>query len=375
MLSDITEAIGGHICIGISGLSLTEDEKKFILNNNISGVTLFARNVKDPRQVFELTQELHQLSHQMKSKAPFIVAIDMEGGRVARLKNPFTEWPALKAYGDLDSPTVSFLAYQSLGHELAAVGINVDFAPCLDIFTNPQNQIIGDRSVGSDPELVAKHGSALIRGLLKAGVLPCIKHFPGHGHTLIDSHEDLPIEEADLERLRNTEMIPFKKAFKSKANFVMTAHIRFKNIDPDWPVTLSEKFLKNILRDELRFNGMVITDDLDMKAMAKHYAKDFIPVRALQAGADMLLYCNEPESQQIAVEAIKKAVSDGKLSAAHLEATYKRNLEFRVHHVKDYAGLSWEKSQKMVGHADHKALSEAVKKGSVPANLIQKLQE
>jgi beta-N-acetylhexosaminidase len=374
MLSNIKEAIGGHVCIGISGLSVTEEEKKFIIENNIAGVTLFSRNVKDPRQVFELTQELHALGAQTKAKAPFVVAIDMEGGRVARLKNPFTEWPPLKRYGDLDSPTVSFLGYQSLGAELAAVGINVDFAPSLDVFNNPKNQIIGDRSIGTEPELVAKHGSALIRGLLKSGVLPCVKHFPGHGHTVIDSHEELPIEEATLEQLRSVELIPFKKAFKSKAQLVMTAHIRFKNIDPDWPVTLSKKFLNDILRDELRFNGLIITDDLDMKAMTNHYSKDQIPVQALLAGADLLLYCNEPESQKIAVEAIEKAVKDGVISAAQLEASYRRNLEFRSQNIKCYLGLSWEKSQKLVGHPDHIALSDAIKKGAVPASIINKLQ-
>jgi beta-N-acetylhexosaminidase len=150
---------------------------------------------------------------------------------VARLKEPFTRWPALKKIGDLDSPSVAFNFALGMGQELKAVGINFDFAPCVDVFTNPANKVIGDRSISSDPELVAKMASALVRGYMKAEVITCAKHFPGHGNTLLDSHEELPIEEVGLERLHQIELIPFKKAFRSRVDSVMISHILFKSID------------------------------------------------------------------------------------------------------------------------------------------------
>lgn len=182
------QLIGQHVLIGCSGLALTQDEKKFIVENNISGVVLFSRNVSEPKQVRDLCDEIQSLRQLTPEKTPIYTAIDMEGGRVARLKAPFTIWPPLKKLGDLDSPQTSFEFAYAMGMELKAVGINLDFAPCIDIFTNPKNTVIGDRAVSTDPEMVAKHASALIRGYIKAGVIPCAKHFPGHGDTIIDSH-------------------------------------------------------------------------------------------------------------------------------------------------------------------------------------------
>ena len=364
------QLIGQHILIGVSGHSLTAWEKKFIVENNISGVVLFGRNVAEPKQIRDLCAEIQSLRHQTVEKTPLYIGIDMEGGRVARLKAPFTQWPPLKKLGDLDSPTASFHFSQAMGTELKAVGINLDFAPCIDVFSNPKNTVIGDRAVSTHPEIVAKHASALIRGYLKAEVIPCGKHFPGHGDTVIDSHEDLPVEHATLQRLNEVELVPFKKAFKSRMDLLMTAHIRFSEIDPEWPVTLSEVFLKKILREELRYKGLIITDDLDMKALAKHYDKAFIPVRALQAGADLLLYCNEPESPPKAIEGIQKAIADGQLKKADLENTYKKILTMKRENIPHPDPISFEAAMKLIGHADHSKLSQGIANGSVPAGLL-----
>jgi beta-N-acetylhexosaminidase len=367
---DTKQLIGQHILMGVAGHSLTADEKRFIVENNISGVILFGRNVAEPKQVRDLCQEIQSLRNQTPEKTPLFTAIDMEGGRVARLKAPFTQWPPLKKLGDLDSPTVSFHFARAMGEELKSVGINLDFAPCIDVFTNPKNTVIGDRAVSSDPEMVAKHTSALIRGYIKSEVIPCAKHFPGHGDTIIDSHLDLPVEQADRARLDAVELIPFKKAFKSRLELMMTAHIIFKNIDPEWPVTLSEKFLKTILRDELRYRGLIITDDLDMKALASHYDRELIPVRALQAGADLLLYCNEPESPPRAIEGITKALSDGRLKKADLEKSYSRILKMKKENIPHPDVMSWQEATHLIGHADHFKLSQAIAKGEVPTGLV-----
>ncbi len=353
----MNQKLGQLLMIGVSGLSLTSEEKKFIIENNISGVTLFGRNVKEPDQVRELCLELQSLRHEMSDKTPLYIAIDMEGGRVARLKPPFTQWPPLKKLGDLDSPTLSFNFAMAMGAELKAVGINVDWAPCLDVFTNPENKVIGDRSLGSDCELVGKHASALIRGYLKSEITPCAKHFPGHGNTLIDSHEELPIEEVTREILEQRELVPFKRAVKARVQMIMTSHILFNNIDPKWPCTLSEIFLKKILREELRYKGLIVTDDLGMKALAKYHEVKKIPVRALQAGADLLLYCNEPQSPPTALEALTAALENKELSTELVGQIHQRILAHKKEYLVHPDPLDKANVAKIVGCSEHVKLS------------------
>ena len=367
----LNELIGQHMLIGVSGHTLTEAEKTFIVENNISGVCLFGRNVSTPEQVRNLCAEIQSLRHKMASKAPLFIGIDMEGGRVHRLKPPFTQWPPLKAVGDLDAPTVAFHFAHRMGLELMAVGINLDFAPCVDVYTNPKNTVIGDRAVSSDPHQVEKMASALVRGYIKSGILSCAKHFPGHGHTVIDSHEELPIEDLDLKRLHEVELVPFKKALRSRVDMVMSAHILYKSVDKDWPATLSEFFLKKMLRDELKYKGLVITDDLDMKAMAKHWDKGFIPVRALQAGADLLLYCNEPASPPAAIEGITTAVAQGQLTRAQLESSVKRILDLKKIKLLNPDPRPLSEALEIVGHPDHQYLADCLRKQVMPENLLE----
>jgi beta-N-acetylhexosaminidase len=356
--------------IGVSGATLTESEKKFIVENNISGVVLFARNCIEPMQIRSLCAEIQSLRHKMKDRAPLFIGIDMEGGRVHRLKPPFTQWPALKKIGDLDAPTVAFHFTQRMGTELMAVGINLDFAPCIDVYTNPANTVIGDRAVSTDPHQVEKMASALVRGYIKSGVLSCAKHFPGHGHTIIDSHEELPIEEASMARLNEVELVPFRKALRSRVDMVMTAHILFKNVDPKWPVTLSEIFLKKMMRDDLKYKGLVITDDLDMKAMAKHYDKEQIPIRAMQAGADLLLYCNEPESPPIAIEGLMSAVAQGQLNKSDLEQTHKKIMDVKKLKLLNPDPRPLEDAMQIIGCDEHKYLADCIRNGKMPEGLL-----
>lgn len=363
------QSLGQHVLVGISGHSLTESEKTFLTKNNIAGVTLFSRNVQSPQQVLELCREIQSLVPLTASKTPFLIGVDQEGGRVARLREPFTVWPPLRTIGQLDSPNASFNFTLALGKELKSVGINLDYAPCLDIFTNPQNTVIGDRALSEDAEKVAKHASALVRGFEKAGIIPCGKHFPGHGNTLIDSHEDLPVEHSDRARLEAVEWIPFKKAFKSGLNLVMTAHILFPKIDPDWPATLSEIFLKQILRQDLRFSGVIVTDDMDMKALAKHYDRAQLPVRALSAGADMVLYCNEPDIPPMALDALEKALVDGALSAIDLKASSERIAKLKS----DYLSASQAPTQPFPkdwkSPEVHRQMAAAFREGRLPEDL------
>jgi len=367
----LNEVIGQHMLIGVSGHTLTHDEKKFIVENNISGVVLFSRNLSNPEQIRNLCAEIQSLRHNMASKAPLFIGIDMEGGRVHRLKAPFTQWPALKTIGDLDAPTVAFHFAHNMGRELMSVGINLDFAPCIDVYTNPLNTVIGDRAVSTDPYQVEKMASALVRGYIKSGILSCAKHFPGHGNTIIDSHEELPVEEADLKRLHEVELVPFRRALRSRVDMVMTAHILFKSVDKDWPVTLSEFFLKKMLRDELKYKGLIITDDLDMKAMAIHYDKSSIPVRALQAGNDLILYCNEPESPPMAIESIMSAVAQGNYSKAELEHTLQRILDVKKIKLINPDPRPLDEALEIIGNPDHKYIADCLRRKIIPEGLIE----
>lgn len=367
----MNQQIGQQIIIGLKGPHLEKDEADFIVKNNIGGVILFSRNVESPEQIRQLVLDLQALRARMTDKSPLFISIDMEGGRVHRLKPPFTKWPALDSIGKIDSTSVAFRFAQAMGDELRAVGINLDYAPCLDVFTNPQNTVIGDRALSTSPEAVARLGSALVRGYIKSGVLPCAKHFPGHGNTLVDSHVGLPVEEKSLEELDAVELEPFKKAIRARLDFLMVAHIKFPKIDPDWPSSLSEIFLRQILRDRLRYRGIVITDDLDMGALKNNYPKPVIAVRALQAGCNILLYCNEADSPPTAIEAITKAVSEKKLDATIVADNYRRILELKKTKLIEPEPAPVEQISRIVGHPDHLRLAKAIAAGSVPADLIQ----
>lgn len=366
------EKIGQLLFIGLEGPELLESEAEFIVRNDIGGVILFARNVESPRQVFELTSQVQKLSKKTKSQAPLFIGVDQEGGRVARLKKEFTSWPPLASLGKIGSTSLAFKYAQSMGEELLGVGINLNFAPCVDILTNDQNSVIGDRSLHSDPEEVAKLASALVRGYIKSNIIPCAKHFPGHGNTKVDSHEDLPKEITPIETLNERELIPFRKVFRSRLELVMTSHILFENIDPEWPATLSEIFLQKILKEDCRYRGLVISDDLDMKALTKNFATEEIPVRALIAGCDLLLYCNEFDKPPQAISSIQKALKANTLSGQRIDESFQKIMALKKKTLSSLPRLSWEESQSQLFKVnEHQALADAVASGKVPAEWVQ----
>ncbi len=366
----MNKTIGQLMMMGVSGESLTSSEKTFIVDNNIGGIVLFARNLKEPRQIHALCTEIQSLRHKMLDKAPLFIGVDMEGGRVLRLKEPFTPWPALKKLGDLDNSSVTYHFAHRMGLELKAVGFNLDFAPSVDVLTNPKNTVIGDRALSHDAAMVDKHASALVRGYIKAGIITCAKHFPGHGNTMLDSHLDLPIEETDLQQLQEREFIPFKKVIKSRVDMLMMAHILFPKIDPSGPVTFSEKFIKQIVREDLRYKGIIISDDLDMKAMTLKWSVEEIPVKALQAGIEILLYCNEPASPGIAIESVMTAVAQGQLDKNYLESLKNKVLSLKKEKLTDPDPMVFSEAIKVIGHPEHLKLASALSKGEIPMGLL-----
>lgn len=300
---EIKNNFAQFIWTGLEGTSLTQDEKNFLSSTPPAGVILFSKNYESPEQVFELNKELQSIATSNGLKVPFFIGIDMEGGRVARLKEPFTIWPPMQKVAEKDSTSNAFELAKALGTELKAVGINFDFSPCTDTLLNPQNQVIGDRSFGSDPDTVGKFASSIIRGLKKADILTCTKHFPGHGYSEIDSHDALPVDDRTLEEIQDIEA--FKKALRSKADFIMPGHIKFPKVDPEYPVTLSQKWISDILINDMNCRALLISDDLEMGAL-KDFEFDFMVKRVYDLGFHQLLFCHGHTKAQEALEILAK---------------------------------------------------------------------
>ncbi len=284
---------GQLIISGIKGTVLNLEEISFIKNEKLGGVVLFSNNFQDPAQLAELVNSIQK----HRDEYPLFIGVDQEGGRVQRFKSHFSQFPAMLDLAKMDSPKLIFEVHQVLAKELAACGINLSFSPVCDILTNPENKVIGDRAYGTDADTVEKYISAAIRGLQTSGLLSCAKHFPGHGSTLKDSHFDLPIVKTSLAELRQREMVPFIKASKSRVEFMMMTHLMLDAIDDKLPTSLSSKAYE-FLRSETKFSKIVITDDMQMKAISDNYSTETAAVMAINAGADMLLYKDLHEAEK-----------------------------------------------------------------------------
>lgn len=279
------ENVGSLIISGVKGTSLLPEEKEAIQSEKIGGIILFTHNYEDPAQLAELVNSIQQL----RDEYPLFISVDHEGGRVIRFKKHFTQFPSMYDLARLDSPKLVYEAHLVMAKELKACGVNLSFSPVCDIWTNPENKVIGDRSFGKDIETVDKFSSAAIRGLQTHGVLACAKHFPGHGNTLKDSHYDLPLIKDSLEDLKQREIQTFIKASKSRVEMMMMAHLMVDAIDDKFPTSVSHKAY-DLLRQETKFSKIVITDDMEMKAIADRYSIEEAAFLAIDAGADIVLY-------------------------------------------------------------------------------------
>ena len=219
------------------------------------------------------------------------------GGRVQRVRAPFPHWPPMLDVAELEDADHVARVGEAIGDELAALGFNLNFAPCVDIHTNDANPIIGDRAFGRDAQSVARYAGAFAAGMIISGVTPCIKHFPGHGDTQTDSHLELPVLRDSLEALRARELRPFRELLRAQIPMVMTAHILFPELDDKLPATLSPRTISGLLRMELGFDGVVISDDLNMKALADHYSIPEMVEAGLVAGIDIFLICEHTDRQ------------------------------------------------------------------------------
>lgn len=298
---------GQLLFAGFEGTEVPADLARLLSQGRVGGVILFARNFVDAAQVRSLTASLHDCAPPDEA---VLIAIDQEGGRVARLRDPWTEWPPMRRLGDLDDLDVTADVARALARELLDLGIGLDFVPCVDVDTNPENPIIGDRSFGRDAATVARHARRFVEALQGAGVAGCAKHFPGHGDTSTDSHLELPRLDHDLERLRAVELPPFAAAIDAGVATVMTAHVLFPALDPERPATLSPEVM-GLLRTELAYEGVVFSDDIEMKAVAERYT----PGQIVDGCFDSLLVCRDADLRD-AVLALLEAMPESRLGAA-----------------------------------------------------------
>lgn len=321
----LRRTVAGLFMVGISGPRLDRETRAFLAEHPAGGLVLFRRNVRSAGQVRELAAALHETG----AGLPPLVAIDHEGGRVQRLGPPFTHFPPMAALGAAADGELAEAVGRAMGRELAAVGIDVDFAPVLDVCSNPRNAVIGDRAFGRSPRAVARTALPFARGLLAGGVIPCGKHFPGHGDTVGDSHLVLPRVRHDRARLRRVELAPFAAAIRDGIPALMTAHVVYPALDRSRPATLSAAIATELLRRRLGFRGVLFSDDMHMNAVAGHHPPERSAVAALLAGCDMLLFCQSLEVARQAMVGVERALERGTLPAERVTEALGRIQQLR----------------------------------------------
>jgi len=304
-------------------------------------VALLPSNLGDPVSVTNLTNSLQQTVTQAGG-VPLFIAVDQEGGVVAHLKDGFTEFPVPMLLTATGNTELAYQVAQAKASEMRAVGINMNFAPVADLHTNPDNPIIGRRSFGSNPQMVAPILSAFISGLQDGDVLATAKHFPGHGDTASDSHLTLPVIDYDLDRLEDVELVPFRAAIDSGVGAIMAAHIWFPQLESqeNLPASLSQSIISGLLRDSMQYDGLIITDAMDMDAIDTRFTPEERAFRAVEAGHDLILVGAHvsPENQIAAMQAVVNAVDDGMIDESRIDASVQRILAAKA----EFGVLDWQ---------------------------------
>lgn len=350
------EKIGQLFMVGFMGTAVTPELASFIKEYKPGGVILFSRNLESVQQIVELTNELQRAS----PKSPLLISIDQEGGRVSRLPKGFTIFPPCELLGRCHSSELAYAAAATIAKELKAVGINMNMAPVLDVNSNPDNPVIGDRAFSSVPEEVGEMALVTAAGLQDNKVVACGKHFPGHGDTNADSHKVLPIVEASRERLEAIELPPFRRAAVAGVAAMMTAHVLYKGLDDQLPATLSPAIITNLLREEMRYDGVVLTDDLEMHAIVDHYGVGDAAVRAVLAGCDVLLICKERDREIAAFEAVEKAVTSGTIEGERLNQSVARIQRVKQRFLIPYRPAIISDAKLVAGCHSHQALLQNI---------------
>lgn len=325
----LRQKIGQMLMIGFPTPQVTPEFEQLLEEYKIGNIIFFTHNVVNSRQLHQLCADLQDIIRRATGHVAFL-SVDQEGGMVARMPADAVSIPAAMAIAATRKPENAYLAGKITGTELAALGLNMNLAPDLDINSNPQNPVIGVRSFGDTKETVTEFGIPLLRGLRDGGVLPVIKHFPGHGDTAVDSHLGLPRIEKTLEQLQREELVPFQSAIQNGACAVMSSHILFPNIEKEnVPCTMSHTMLTEVLRNKLNFQGLIVTDCLEMDAIQKYYGTAQGAIEAIRAGANLLCISHSAALVKETVEAVEYAVKTGALSEELIDASAEKILQYK----------------------------------------------
>ncbi len=349
---ELKKKIGQLFICGFEGRAITAGVKNLLGRYHVGGLVFFARNISEPGQVWELIRSL---------KNPgLITAIDHEGGRVVRLPEPVTRFPAAARFGEVNAPALvrSAAAYQA--RELKAIGFNFNFAPVLDLNTNPLNRVIADRAYSADPARVSTLAVEYIHGFRDEGVIACGKHFPGHGDTREDSHEVLPRVKAGVAELLGRELVPFKAAIDAGVPSIMTAHVVYEGTGEKRPATLSRTLLEDVLRKRLGFTGAVVSDDLEMSGIADNYDVEDRTILALNAGVDLLMFCHSLDVQVQAIETVYRAVDGRIVSEQRIEEAYSRVMELKRAAAAGRTAANRGELYSVLNNSQHKSLAASL---------------
>jgi beta-N-acetylhexosaminidase len=355
-MESLREKIGQMIMVGCGGESLSRDERLIFAEYDFGGFILFGRNCCEPRQILSLCRDLW---HGASSQPP-LIAIDQEGGNVHRLPRPFTHFPAAARIGARNDLDLAYRAGRATAAELALAGINLNLAPVLDVNSNPDNPIIGTRAFGVEPKTVSAMSSAWTRGLRDGGIIPCGKHFPGHGDTNEDSHFDLPVVTRSLAEIEAVELPPFVDACLSNIEALMTAHVKFTVLDSNYVATLSEPIVTGLLRHQLGYDGIVFSDDMEMKAVSDRYDPGEAALLALRAGVDVMLFCHDLEKAVQAMERLCAEAAREPALRAQVEASHRRISALKQHGLKGFTGAAANEIENRLTKFDHRCIVEEI---------------
>jgi beta-N-acetylhexosaminidase len=350
----LEERIGQTLMVGFPGTTASREVIELIQRYHVGNIILFSRNVRDAEQVRKLTQHLQEAAREAGHVYPLLIAIDQENGIVQRLGEAATLFPGNMALGAIGSEEVAAEVALATGRELKALGINMNLAPVVDVNNNAANPVIGVRSFGEDPRLVARLGSAMVKGYQDAGVVSCLKHFPGHGDSAVDSHLAMPLIPHSLERLEAVELVPFRAGIEAGAGSVMIAHVAFPALTHDeaLPATLSSAIIQKLLREKLGYEGVIVSDCLEMQAISDTFGTEPAAVLALQAGIDLVLVSHTFSRQRGGFEAIREATLTGELSAQVAQRAAERIVNLKARY------LSWDEAAVDIDYAAHARLQE-----------------
>lgn len=360
--SQLKRRIGQRVIFGFPGTRVPPELARLDEEWGIGGYILFKRNCEQFEQLMDLTEELWQMG---QGTPPFI-GIDHEGGQVHRLPEPFTLFPDMGHLGQVSSVSVAYEVGAVIGRELTASGFNLNFAPVLDIDSNPDNPVIGRRSISKDPHKVASLAKAVIRGLHDNAIIACGKHFPGHGDTREDSHHTLPVCDLDADRLKSVELLPYRELVTPSSpqlDMVMTAHVKYPKVDPDHMATTSRTIIQELLRMELGFKGLVVTDDLEMKAVTSTIGIENATRQALEAGVDLFLVCHSIDEQVKVLETLLDEAEKGNFPRHLWERGYKRVRDVKARHFRVLRTVDRVHARELVGNREHQRISRRLKDG------------